>query len=213
MQDLIVFVDENPESRRVHKRALSEMFNDEIEVLSIPPERNIPRMLQRVSGYGKNLVTLVLDEQLMTDGSADFYGTQFVSEYRKYDDKLPIYILTSHSKDMSKNIGSVEFVMAKDDVAEDDDRRSALAERMLRHIGHFSQICDQRVIRIRELLLKSLKADLSDDESEELSKLFIWKSGAALEGEFEIGVVLKKDLDEREEKIKKIERALKERGW
>lgn len=213
MNNIVVFVDENYESRRVNGRALNEMFDGGVEVISIPPEKNIAKMLQKISGYGKMLVSLVLDEHLLTDGKADFYGTQFVDEYRKYDDKLPIYILTSHNKEMNENIGSVEIVMSKDDVSEDNDKRAALAERMIRRISNFSEICDERVVRIRGLLLKSLSSALSDDEAKELSHLFMWKSGAAIEGEFEAGALLKDDLDAREAKIMEIEGLLDSKGW
>jgi len=211
MEDIVVYIDEDDDSRRVYGELLRENLVDSVEVRAIEPGKTVQDTLELLRSFPARMVSIVIDERLYAKGTADFTGTQFVEAYREFDDKLPIYILTNHPDDIDEWLSGVEYILSKSDIS-DDELTPKIFSKIFRHINVYNEICDERTDRFRNLIGKSIDYSLSTEESEELNKLRRWRVMGVLTAEEPSASHLKRKLDEKSQLIDSIDELLKKVG-
>lgn len=203
----IIYIEDEARPRISYLRLLRRIFGDEFEVIAPEPEKTIQEMLWHLEQY-TDVVLYVIDERLSHAGVADYTGLNLVKEIRIIDQKIPVYILTSHADDIDPVLGDVEYVIDKNDI-NDDKNRSQLAMRMMRHLNTFNDIKSDRAIRLDELLKKSIGGELSYAEREEFDRLNFLRAKPILLEEQGESEVLKAELDKQDALLKQIEAQLK----
>jgi CheY-like chemotaxis protein len=150
----IFFVDEDDDQRETYTLMLQECFPKDCaapEVVGIPPKPTLNEM--RFLVEDKDVVTIVLDEQLKESGVATYLGIELAEYLRGLNKKIPIYILTSYtdSEELSEGEMKVEDILSKQDLPE---RKDVVGARILRRIDNFLDVSSEREVRF-ELLLRN----------------------------------------------------------
>lgn len=203
----VVYIDDQEDSRTAYQRQLRRIYgHDEFDVIAVEPKGTIEEMVELVFGV-QNLISIVIDERLNVTGVANYLGAELASAIRDIDSKIPVYILTSFSGDLESLLGTVEFVIDKNDMSI-GEKRSSLSERMRRHVDTFRDICSARGKRLNELLIKSIDEELSDEELLEFQELNFFRMKKILLEEQPQSERLKKQLDKQEELLAQIENKL-----
>lgn len=211
MDNFVVYIDEDVNSRRVFGGIIEQNLSEEVDFFAIEPSNTVQAMLEKLEKMPGRLVSVVIDERLYATGTADFTGSDFVEAYRQFDDKLPIYILTNHPGDIDEWFSGVEYILSKSDVA-DDHTAPKIFSRILRHINVYITICDQRNHRFRQLIGKSIDEILTEDEAKELDELRRWRVMGALSVEQPFASHLKGKLDKKQQILDEIESLLRTVG-
>jgi len=211
MEDIVVYIDEDDDSRRVYGDLLRENLAGSVEVLPIEPEKTVQKTLENLRNLSGRIVSIVIDERLYAKGTADFAGTQFVEAYRDFDDKLPIYILTNHPDDIDEWFSGVEYILSKSDIS-DEDLTPKIFSKIFRHINIYNEIVDERTSRFRELIGKSIDDSLSASDAEELAELRRWRVMGILTVEEPMASHLKEKLDRKTQLIDSIDELLRKVG-
>lgn len=203
----IYFVDEDEDQRETYSLMLQECFPKEkesVQVIGIEPKANVGDMSFLVED--KNVVAIILDEQLKESGVAQYFGIELASYLRSLNKKIPIYILTSfpQSEELIEGEMDVEDILSKQDLA---TKKDTVGARILRRIDTYLEVYKSRDIRFELLLRKSIESSLSEKEFIELKEL-----GYLRESVFEVGEIISQEklkaLDLLEEKISHIEMEL-----
>ncbi len=177
---IIWLIDDNEHELRTHRNRLAEMLTDQVDV----------RPLQPFKTLGENVTLLddpltacvVVDERLKETGTASYTGIELAGFLRAINPKLPIYILTNFADEedeFAQGKWSVEDILAKTDMT-DANKRQVASARILRRIDVYRDILTKREYRLRDLLSKSLDADLDSAEQKELRELQLQRSAPAL---------------------------------
>ncbi len=207
MMEKIIFIDDEEDSRIIYEDVLQDIYGAEYEVEAIEPEPTIGDMVSKLSDI-PNLVSIVIDEKLQVGQATDYQGSQLVEAIRVLDSKLPLYILTSEISLITPPMGSVEYVIDKNEV-ERPDYKEQCSMLMRRHINSFSDIKTIRAERFNELLKKSIESGLSADEAMEYEALDIVRVKPILATEDPSG---SEELDKQQALIDEIEAKLQQLG-
>ncbi|MFT5308960.1 MAG: hypothetical protein ACI96V_002124 [Thalassolituus oleivorans] len=170
----IIFVDDDENIRATFKDSIDFMFESEFEAVCLDVQPSLPEMMKTLDSYNET-VAYFIDEKLSHGGRAKYSGLDIISEIRKIDSKIPIYILTSTADAIEQYLGDIEFVIDKNDW-ESDDEEENLKQRFLRHIHTYKDIKSKQAVRFDELFEKSLFSSLTREESEEFRILNIGRS-------------------------------------
>ncbi|MGZ8250895.1 MAG: hypothetical protein ACXW1P_01000 [Methylophilaceae bacterium] len=167
----IAFVDEDPDQRKTYGLLLQECFSkDEMapKVVGYEPTPEMPDMNFLVTT--KDIVTVILDEQLKESGIAKYLGIELASYLRSLNKKIPIYILTSYpeSDELINNEISVEDILNKQDLPA---RKLIEGARILRRIDNFLDISTDREKRFEQLLRGSINGEIDEKEKQEFIEL------------------------------------------
>ncbi len=208
MNRIVLWIDEEPDAIHTYLEDIKECFGPEINVLAEPPKRSLEDMLKRIQDVD-GLVSLVLDERLRETGEADFTGMQLTEAVRRFDSKLPIYILTNHASDIGDEEFQVESVLAKEDFLYPASKRKIQA-RVRRQTSLYHDILAQRESRYEELLRKSLAEPLSDTEQDEFNNLHFYRGKAILVSDAATSAMFEKQSNHNKKLIESIESQLAE---
>lgn len=203
MKDIVIFIDDEHDSRVVYEDVLQDMYGDEIIVKAIEPERTVSDMIANLNSYD-NLVSIVIDEKLKVSAFADYQGSELVEAFRAIDEKLPVYILTSETALIEPPLGTVEYILDKNEIAKDEYNKQC-SMLMRRHINSFNDIKSDRTKRFDYLLKKSIEIGLSQEEQEEYDALDIIRVKKVLSDE---NPMYKEELDRQDKLLKEIEEKL-----
>lgn len=200
----IYFVDEDEDQRETYSLMLQECFPQDSQspqVIGVEPRPELSDM--RFLVEERDVVTVVLDEQLKDSGVAKYFGIELAEYLRGLSKKLPIYILTSYpqSEELLEGEMKVEDILNKQDLPV---RKDIVGARILRRIDNYLDVSTDREARFESLLRKSFSESLTDGELTEFSELGYLRS-APFEVDEIYGAEKMKKLDILEEKIKKIE--------
>lgn len=203
MSGTIVFIDDEEDSRFLYGAALHSIYGDEYPIEAIEPSTSISEMVETLHAF-PDIVSIIIDEKLQVMGDANYRGSELVEAIRTYDSKVPLYILTSEMTLITPPFGSVEYIIDKNRILQDDykDQCSIL---MRRHINTFRDIQTKRSERFNELLRKSLENPLSDAEIEEYNELDFIRFRRIMAKEEIIG---SQKMDEQQKLIEEIEQRL-----
>lgn len=208
MDQNIIYIDEELMARNLFPRRLQRYLNDEVKVISIDPLSDIDEMVEFIENYD-SLISVIVDQRLNVAGTASYLGTELVRKLRLVDQLMPIYILTNFVEDIDPSLGSVEYILNKDDFLTEDKLRS-ISERITRHVNIFNSILDERERRFEELLRKRFESPLSEEESKEFSLLKYSREKKSLASTFIDCDELTRKIEMAEAKLKEIENKIKE---
>ena len=206
---IIWLVDENQDQLRAYQHELGVCLQDHTQVQGILPYPTMQDYIEPVLN-NDGTVAIILDQKLKDTGVANYTGIELAEFLRGIKPKLPIYILTNYSKDEEEFTGrelNVEYILDKADF-KDDSKSKMMSARILRHINIYTDILTERGYRFDELLKKSLKHDLSEDEYNELEQLNYLRLSSILAGELDQVRQLEKVVSEN----KKLLSQLKEKN-
>lgn len=190
-RNIIYFIDEDQAARRANTRELVSLIGDvEIEIIAQEPYK-------KFSDYDAILcnpttAAFILDQRMKGSGKVNYNGTDLAEYLRRFDTKMPIYILTGHADAVEDFKGSehlVEYILEKSDIEDvESDKARIIKARLLRHLAVFNNLRDSQDQRFQELLVKSLRENLSAEEEVEM---------AAIEGETTAPILLSEHARER----------------
>jgi len=207
MTEKIIFIDDEEDSRVIYEDILQDIYGDEYEVIAIEPEPTTRDMVNKLISI-QSLVSIVIDEKLQVGLATDYQGSQLVEAIRVLDSKLPLYILTSEIDLITPPLGSVEYVIDKNEV-EHSSYKEQCSMLMRRHINSFNDIKTARAERFDELLKKSIDIGLSAEEKKEYEELDIVRIKPTLSAEDSGN---SEELDRQQSLIDEIEAQLKKLG-
>lgn len=207
MKEKVIFIDDEKSSRTLYRAILQDMYGDEYSVIAIEPKPTIKEMLKTLEET-EGKVSIIIDEKLHVEVRADYKGSQLVEAIRTLDSKLPIYILTSEISSIDPPLGSVDYIIDKNQIDNDNDKLQ-LSILMRRHINSFVEIKSTRDKRFEQLLRKSIKEELSQDELKEYEELDCLRVREFLSTE---SLIPAEDLDKQERLIKEISTKLEQLG-
>lgn len=211
MKPTILYIDEEPLALRANGRRLQKWFGEEVEVVTQLPVPSIENMVEVINEIN-NLVSVVIDQRLTAKGGVKYLGTNLAKELRQVNQKLPIYILTNYVGDIDPQLGDIEYVLSKDDLA-DDDRMISVGSRLRRHINVFRDILNEREKRFEELLRKGYESEmLSKTEAAEFKELSFAREKKFLVSDLVDGIELNKRLASAERKLQDLEHRLRHKG-
>lgn len=173
-RNVIYFIDEDEDSRAANARALVSLLdNPDIEIRPSEPFRAMADYDRLVAL--PTTASFILDQRMKGSGKVNYNGTDLAAYLRRLDSKVPIYILTGHPEEDDDFYGSnylVEHIIGKDEI-EDPQSEPAITvkARLLRHLNIFNDVRDEQSERFHQLLLKSLKETLTDEEQAEMDSI------------------------------------------
>ncbi len=203
----IYFVDEDDDQRETFSLMLQACFPDNAQspkVFGVEPRPEVGDM--RFLVEDKDVVTIVLDEQLKDSGVAKYFGIELAEYLRGLNKKIPIYMLTSYpeSEELVEGEMKVEDILSKQDLPA---RKEVVGARILRRIDNYLDITTEREARFELLLRKSFSEELDGNEASEFEELGYLRS-APFEIDEIYSVESLKKLDALEAKILEIENNL-----
>lgn len=204
---MIWYIDEDKDDLFTYKKQLQKITQDKIDIQAVEPLESCLEMAEKILSESQT-VAAVIDQRLGdTRHGVSYSGLDLAKEIRKLNDKLPIYILTNHSDDLTSDEWEIEYVFSKDDFI---DNKRVIAERIKRHIDFFFTLQDKREKRFAELLKKSIATTLTEDELKEIEDLDYYRSSGLLKEEAAATSKLKQDLDKQEELLNRIKEKLED---
>ncbi len=204
---MIWYIDEDKDDLFTYKKQLQNITQEKIDIRAVEPLESCLEMAEKILSESQT-VAAVIDQRLGdTRHGVSYSGLDLAKEIRKLNDKLPIYILTNHSDDLTSDEWEIEYVFSKDDFI---DNKRVIAERIKRHIDFFFTLQDKREKRFAELLKKSISTTLTEDELKEIENLDYFRSSALLKEEAAATSKLKGGLDKQEELLNKIKAKLED---
>ncbi|MDM4773033.1 hypothetical protein [Solimonas sp. SE-A11] len=170
----IYFIDEDAAARRSNGRSLKELLgSDEIEIRPIEPRPALSDYNDLISE--PDTAAFILDQRMKGGGRVNYNGTDLARQVRSINSKMPIYILTGHADEKDDFLGSehlVENIIGKDAIDNtESEGAQVIKARILRHLNVFGDMRTDRENRFHELLIKSLREGLSEDEQQEMDRL------------------------------------------
>ncbi|WP_421176528.1 hypothetical protein [Aeromonas jandaei] len=177
----IIYIDDQANSRALFSQLLMGFLGSECKVVTPQLEKTKDKMLYELFHNTEylNAASYIIDERLCMTGEAEYQGNQLAESIRIIDEKIPVYILTSYSKDVDSLAGSIEFVIDKNDLS-DLENGKKIAQRILRHMNIYNDIRSERALRFDSLLAKSLNETLTQEEVAEFDSLNVLRTRATL---------------------------------
>jgi len=204
---IIWYIDEHKDDLFTYKKQLENILQGKVKINAIEPSKNIDEMINKILTE-KRTVAVIIDQRLGDAvNSVSYNGLDLARAIRQLNNKLPLYILTNYTDDLSSNEWEIEYVFAKDDFKTE---KRMISERVKRHISIFFNLVDEREKRFAELLKKSISETLTKDEIKEFENLEYFRSAIVLEDEAAKTPKLKEQLDKQEELLKQIKAKLGE---
>lgn len=184
MNDKVIwFIDEDETELRTYQRELAKRLGGNVKVEAIAPYSKMQDYKKALSD--EKTVAIIIDQKLKNTGKAHYTGLELAEYLRGINPKLPIYILTNYSKDISLDEGlNVEYILDKSDF-KDDAKANTITARILRHMDTYTDILSKRGQRFKKLLEKSMKQKLNKDEYDELEQLKYIRLSSTLASELE----------------------------
>ncbi|WP_377702410.1 hypothetical protein [Pseudoduganella sp. UC29_71] len=202
----VLYIDEEEQALKILGKRLIRAYGGEVQLVKLLPLPTIPEMLQVIASH-EEVVSIVVDQKLSAIGSAQYVGTELVEAIRQANSKIPLYILTNSVEDLDSNLSDVEYVLAKDDIS-DDEKLLKISSRLRRHINIFEDILSERDQRFEALLRKSMDTQLSSQEAKEYADLAFHREKQVLAGELLDSQELAQKLDSAEKALLEINRIL-----
>jgi len=195
------YIDEDKDDLFTYKRQLQNITQNKIIINAVEPSANCAEMVQLILADSQT-VAVVIDYRLGDASNGVCYnGLDLAKEIRKLNSKMPLYILTNNSPDLSPDEWEIEYVLSKDDFI---SKKLTIAGRINRHINIFFDLLTDSEKRFSELLKKSISETLTADELQEFEGLDYFRSAPLLEKEAAETARLQKKLNEQEELLNKI---------
>ncbi len=131
-----------------------------------------------------SVAAFILDQRMKGSGVVNYNGTDLAQYIRRIDSKIPIYILTGYADEHDEFFGSnylIEYIIAKESI-EDLNSEAAITikARILRGLSVFTDVRSEWDQRYHDLLLKSLREPLSQEEEAEMDSIEGESSAAVL---------------------------------
>ncbi|HGL6355879.1 TPA: hypothetical protein ACKFMB_000192 [Citrobacter amalonaticus] len=206
----VIYIDDDKDAQATYKDPLQDLFGDDFELLDLEPNFELNDMLTTLQNYN-NVVAYILDEKLNVLGKANYLGQELAKAIRDLNPKVPIYIFTAFKDEFDSTYGpaEIEYVIAKDELSNDDMQRS-LSSKIRRHHNVFSDVLSERAKRLDELLIKFLDESISEEESEEMNQLNLLRSKSIDLEESSIVPALKEKVEVTSQRLDEIERLLRD---
>ncbi|WP_119069188.1 hypothetical protein [Aggregatilinea lenta] len=208
---IIWVVDENTRELGTSVLALQQAIKVTAEV-DVKPLEALPHKEDYLDYIIDSKTAMLVVDQRLQEAKAgiDHTGIELARFIRSYDLNLPISLLTNYADEQDEFEGNEEFVdyvLSKADL-KDTRKKEIIVKRILRHITVYQRITDERQKRHDELLQKSLRSELSDDEREELDKLGYLRSAAIAARDQIRRQELEPQLNELEKLLKDLQQSL-----
>jgi len=172
-EQTVYLVDDDAKELRANRRDLETIFEGSpVRFKGVQPFKQLTEydsLLPR-----SDTAAFLIDQRLQVSGVVTYSGIELASHLRSISTKLPIYILTNYGTDpgVLANEQTIEEIIEKDDLTNPHDHKAVrFKARFLRRLQGFRDVLTAREQRFRDLLMKSLKENLSASEKEELENL------------------------------------------
>lgn len=202
MNAIVLYIDEEEMALRTMGKRLRRCFGPEVSIVPILPANTMEEMIKEIQSY-ESVVSIVIDQKLFAAGTATYVGTELAVVIRQIDKKIPIYILTNFVDDVDHELGDIEYVLAKDDLS-DNDKILPISSRLARHVNIYQNILIEREGRYEALLRKGYESTLTAVEIEEFSNLSFQRERKIAVTELLAGVELGHKLDAAEATLAEI---------
>ncbi len=202
MSAVVLYIDEEEMALHTMGKRLRRCFGPEVSVVTRLPAHTIEEMVKEIQSC-ESLVSIVIDQKLFAAGTATYVGTELAVVIRQIDRKIPIYILTNFVDDVDHELGDIEYVLAKDDLS-DNNKIAAISARLARHVDIFQTILLERERKYEALLRKGYESTLTAVEVEEFTSLSYQRERKIAVTELLAGVELGKKLDAAEATLAEI---------
>lgn len=174
MKSIIYYLDDIPERRRDLKMQLRALFEPDFEIRELPLEADINRYPTHIQGLPVSAV--FIDQNLDETGVvSDYTGVKLASFLRGILPELPLYLVTAHLIEkgelVSEEAGNAEAVIAKDELITDSPASKLFRKRFLRDVGRYNDALSKNQQRLRELLPRRLRDELTPEELNEYNAL------------------------------------------
>lgn len=207
-RNVVLYIDEEQTALESYGRVLRQQLPRDLEVVCRTPEPTIGKMVSLICGMRARVASIILDQHLEAAGTADYIGSELADAYRQLDNKIPIYILSNHPDDVDDNHQSIEYVLSKDDFSDGGEALKSATKRIVRHINTYGEILSENEQRFVDLLRRHVAAEITEAESAELEELKFWREVPVALEESALTLDLKKQLDEQELELQRIENLL-----
>ncbi len=199
---VVLWIDEEQMALDTYAPFIEECFGGEVLVMPELPENGLPAMLDKIRNE-PNLISIVIDQRLKSTGKATYTGIELAEAVRRFDKKIPVYILTNHAEDIGDLDYQVEDVLEKDHLHEMAYQRK-IAARVRRHADIFDDIVSSRETKFNELLCKSLQSALTAEEQNQFEQLDFWRNEPVFAKEESSAEKLKQKLDKQQKELDEV---------
>lgn len=169
----IYFLDDQESQRKMLEWDLKSLFGDDFEIVGLALQQDRTAYHQYLDD--PETAGILIDQCLNETGEVNgFTGLDLAQHLRSLYPGMPIYLVTGYDPDeqiRSADSGAVEDVVLKSELRADTISSARFKQRFLRHIGRHQESLSSTQARYRELLAKSLREALTDDERSELTEL------------------------------------------
>lgn len=171
---VVYVVDEDDAARNANCRDLRTLLvAGELDIRALAPFKFLAEYDELLAK--PDTAAFILDQRMRTSGVVSYDGTDLARHIRGIDAKIPIYILTGHPDDDAEFEGAnylVEHIIGKDWIEDPTSELAITAKaRILRHIAIFDDVRKVQEQRFHDLLVKSIREGLTQDEQDEMNRL------------------------------------------
>ena len=171
-QTILYLVDDKEESRHANGPILQKFLGSpNIKVVPLEPFPEYAKYDELLRD--PSLGGFFIDQKMRGSGVVNYNGIELAEHLRGMVPKLPIYILTGYpNEDFTGTAYRVEDILDKE-VIEDSNSEEGhkVQARILRRLNVFEDVLNEREQRFHELLVKSLKKQLTSAEEKEIGLL------------------------------------------
>lgn len=194
---VIYFVDEDEPARRANLRDLKALIdNPAIEIRDLAPLATFAEY--DALATNPKTAAFILDQKLKPGGMT-YNGTELALYLRGIDSKMPIYILTGFADQTDEFRGFeylIEYIIDKQHIEIPDSPEAIIVKaRLLRHLDVFNDVRSARDQRFHDLIIKSSREALSEDETKELLELEGERIGSVAAAEHERQIKLDTEIE------------------
>lgn len=170
MKYRIVYIDESDAWLNTFYQTFKNDF--EITKIKVSSESTVEDIL--VKAFENNPDGIVTDYLLDEEGDVDFNGNKIVDAIQNIKPHFPITMLTSYEPQAINNMDDVHIINGKSDLdGESEEALEILKAKIRTDIESYYRKISSTEKQIEELVKKKNESNLSPEEEELLTKLFI----------------------------------------
>lgn len=118
-----------------------------------------------------NTACLLLDQRLKETGVADYTGIELAQYVSDINNQLPVFILTNFPdwQEFEEDSEKVEDILNKAHIRLSEDGLKRIVSKIQRRVNVYLDLRSDQARRTNELIEKSFRGSLSEDEANELA--------------------------------------------
>ncbi|MDV3719761.1 hypothetical protein CMU38_11010 [Elizabethkingia anophelis] len=170
MKYKIAYVDESAQ----WIQTFYQTFKYDFDIVKILVDKDCSIELVLKTLFESELDAIVTDFLLEEEGDVSFNGNKIVEGVRNFKPHFPIVMLTAHEPQAISHMDDVHIIYGKNILdGESEEELELFKTKIKTNIGNYYSKISETHNRIENLVKKRNKEDLTIEEEEDLSKLFI----------------------------------------